>query len=180
MKKIEIFEHIRSATGIDAYPWLNTQKDSEELDELLNFEYIAYKRLYSKVEELLNTGGEGVLGRMIVRKYQDTWDNRMEMELTVYEGNTRTQTEEYDETLDSERQNNSVDSISAANSPVMVEDSAKASDGTDKSETVGNKKMEDIRIYAKDKYDLLSKEVKASIIHTVLTDVSNFLTLRTY
>lgn len=172
MGDVDVF---KSILQVSQFPFLQTEDDAETLNALLK-----YKHGCKPLNEHTLGISSVVIGRMMVTELSGRWDAMVERELTIETGNTRVIDEVVGETTDSTSNENKVKSISAFNSPTLIEDGADSGTSSSQMGRDVTKQTTDTRVYANDKFRQLSELVKQSIINTVIADVSNFLTTKVY
>lgn len=172
MGDVDVF---KSILQVSQFPFLQTEDDAETLNALLE-----YKHGCKPLNERIVGVGSDLIGRVMVAELSGRWDAMVERELTIEIGNTRVIDEVVGETTGSTSNENNVKSISAFNSPTLIEDGADTANSSSQIDRDVTKQTTDTRVYANDKFRQLSEVVKQSIINTVIADVSNFLTTKVY
>lgn len=151
--------------------------DAPSLNSLLVFEY-GRKTVFTSVLDL----SIDTIANLIVTKLGDRWDDLIEAHLVLDNSlgykkeTTETITREEDKVSD----RSDVDKTSAFNSDVMIENGGSSTTSSDGliGETV--KTVVDERIDARNAFNLLNLKSRQSIMQTVVSDVSSFLTLSIY
>lgn len=117
----------------------------------------------------------------LAAKYGERWEALIRRQVQLQNVNTRRElTETKDREQDTTRTGSSVDKVSAFNSPDLVDNAGNTNDETGGLTEKETRTLIDEKIDVKSALSLLHIPVQDTIINTVVSDVSSFLTLSTY
>lgn len=117
----------------------------------------------------------------LAAKYGERWEALIRRQAQLQNVNTRRElTETKDLAQDTTRTGSSTDKVSAFNSPNLVDNTGNTSDETGGLTEKETRTLIDEKIDVKSALSLLHIPVQDTIISTVVSDVSSFLTLSTY
>lgn len=117
----------------------------------------------------------------LAAKYGERWEALIRRQVQLQNVNTRRElTETKDREQDTTRTGSSVDKVSAFNSPDLVDNAGNTNDETGGLTEKETRTLIDEKIDVKSALSLLYIPVQDTIISTVVSDVSSFLTLSTY
>lgn len=122
------------------------------------------------------------LTRMIYMKHRERWLGLVEREL-LSSGNQnkrREVTETISSTEDRVSESTGINKVSGFNSPTMIDNDGSTSTGSDGLIGEVTKTLVDEQIDVKNTYDMLTISARDSIMESVVSDVSSFLTLSIY
>ena len=166
-----LFEKINQ---IESFPFL---VDNVSIMDLILITNYGSKKVFSAFE------GNSIqtIAEMLVLNFKPSWENYVKIELlTVNPNNRREVTETTNQTETRLNSKTDVNKISAYNSEDLINDGGMNTDGTDDLDGETVRTLVDEQINQKQSYELLSNSGKNSIIKSVMTDISGYLTLDIY
>jgi len=166
-----LFEKINQ---IESFPFL---VDNVSIMDLILITNYGSKKVFSAFE------GNSIqtIAEMLVLNFKPSWENYVKIELlTVNPNNRREVTETTNQTETRLNSKTDVNKISAYNSEDLINDGGMNTDGTDDLDGETVRTLVDEQINQKQSYELLSNSGKNSIIKSVMTDISSYLTLDIY
>lgn len=172
LKDNDVFSAINS---IETFPFIGT--DADVLNTLVTVEY-GNKTM---VTSLSNLDVETV-AKLIVKKYSTRWQSLIKREALLSDNvnDRREVTETVEGTEDRNTTSEGTDKTAAFDSDSLIDSGGNSSTGSDAITNNKTRTMTDEQINVKSSFDLLNVKAKDTIIQSVMSDVSSFLTLSVY
>ena len=172
----EFFQELQAISGGEL-PFLTEVHAPEVYNTVLVLNYGQRKVFDPMVDVDFTT-----LARMIYMKHRERWLRLVEREL-LSSGNQnkrREVTETISSTEDRVSESIGINKVSGFNSPTMIDNDGSTSTGSDGLIGEVTKTLVDEQIDVKNTYDMLTISARDSIMESVVSDVSSFLTLSIY
>ena len=172
----EFFQELQTASGGEL-SFLDEVHAPEVYNTALVLDYGQRKVFDPMVDVDFTT-----LTRMIYMKHRERWLGLVEREL-LSSGNQnkrREVTETISSTEDRVSESTDINKVSGFNSPTMIDNDGSTSTGSDGLIGEVTKTLVDEQIDVKNTYDMLTISARDSIMESVVSDVSSFLTLSIY
>jgi hypothetical protein len=172
----EFFQELQTISGGE-FPFLAEVYAPEVYNTMLTLGY-GQREVFDPMVDVDFT----TLTRMIYMKHRERWLGLVERELLIA-GNVNKRREVTETTISTEDRvtaSSGINKVSGYNSPTMIDNDGSTSTGSDGTIGEVTKSLVDEQIDVKNSYDMLTISARDSIMESVVSDVSSFLTLSIY